>query len=171
MLSQLASIICLSDLHLQTFNLLAVVFRVRVFLSILCGTHRSMLSDTIPLKLFNISSTLLLLLAHIPNLSRRRVCSPKHLCWVIQGLIFYLRHTTIFFPFNFQYYPVMITDPLCYTASGERTFGSEKVNVQQRIPSGWAIYYLSEPVFPYQTIYKCLSSTITTRVSIPICVG
>ena len=47
------------------------------FLSVLCGTKRSILSYTIFLKLFRISSTLLPLLAHTTNLSRRKICKPE----------------------------------------------------------------------------------------------
>jgi len=128
----------------------------------ICGTKRSMFSDNLSLKLFHITSTLLRLFAHIPNLSRRRVCRPK-------TSVFYLRYTTISFAFKFQYYLMMITDPLHCNASGKRTIGPDKVNMQQCIPLVSIICYLSEPVFPYQTIYKCLRSTITTCVSIPIC--
>jgi len=46
----------------------------------------------------------------------------------------------------------MITDPLNITARGERTFGPNKVNVKQSIPSGRAIYYPSVTVLPYQSI-------------------
>jgi hypothetical protein len=58
----------------------------------------------------------------------------------------------IFSPFYFQKYPAVVTDPLNNTARGERTFTLDKVNFKQRIPSGWANYYLSVPTFPYQSI-------------------
>jgi hypothetical protein len=92
----------------------------------------------------------------------------KHLFCGTVGLTFPSEVHKNFLPILLQYYPAMITDPLYYTASGERSFGLDKVNIQQCIPSGWAIYYLSEPIFPYQTIHKCLSSTITNHISIPI---
>ena len=96
----------------------------------------------------------------------------RHICFVVHWeKPFYLWYTIISFPFYFKYYHVMVTDLPYYTARGERTLGPDKVNIQQCISMGWAIYYLSEPVFPYQTVYRCLSSTITTRVSIPICTG
>jgi hypothetical protein len=55
---------------------------------------------------------------------------PKTSVFCKPGYPFYLRFTAIFFPLYFQYYSVMITDPLYYIARGERTFGPEKVNVQ-----------------------------------------
>ena len=58
------------------------------FLSILCSTKRSILSYTIFLKSYLISSTLLPLLANITNLSRRRLLSLRHKFCFISGLPF-----------------------------------------------------------------------------------
>ena len=60
------------------------------FLSVLCGTKRSILSYTIFLKLFHISSTLLPLLAHITNLLRRKVCKPETFVCCRPGIHFLL---------------------------------------------------------------------------------
>ena len=45
-----------------------------------------------------------------------------------------------------------IADPLYDTARVQRTFGPDKVKVQQCLPSGRAIYYLRVSVLPYQPI-------------------
>jgi hypothetical protein len=47
-----------------------------------------------------------------------------------------------FLPIQLPVLSLMITGTLYYTASGERTYCPDKVNIQQRIPSGWTVLVL-----------------------------
>ena len=85
-LTKLSPIICLSNIFLQPFHLPVVGFRIRIFFfRILCERKRLILSKTLSLKLFHISSMQLPFLAHLANLSRRTFCKPKTsvLCYLM----------------------------------------------------------------------------------------
>jgi hypothetical protein len=59
---------------------------------------------------------------------------------------------------NLTKYPTVVTDPLYYAARDERTFRLDSINIKHCIPPRGTIYYLPVPIFPYRSIYKCLSS-------------
>jgi hypothetical protein len=65
----------------------------------------------------------------------------------------------------------MVKDPLFNGARVNQTFWSDKVNIQQCIPSSSTINYLSVPNLPNQSINKCLTSANAIHISFPVGIG
>ena len=112
---------------------------------ILCGTKRWILSTIISLKLFQISSTQLPLLAHDANSTLRKLYRPG-------TVVLWYTGTNLSTWSSWQFSPRKGHLSPGHYCKRWTHFRAEKVNVQQSILSGSAIYYLSVTFFPYQSI-------------------